>query len=144
MSRHLEQLTASIRRGVQDVLARGVQDPRVSGLITVTGVRIAQDLTRAVVSVSVYPEERQHLTLKGLQAAAAYVRKEVGEHLRTRQMPPIVFELDASLKKQAEVLKALSRVEQERAARGEGSGAPGDLPSQGEPAGGAGAEDGGQ
>lgn len=117
MSRHSEQLAATIRRAVQDVLARGLHDPRVSGLITVTEVRLPEDLSRAVVCVSVYPEERQHLTLKGLADAARHIRHEVGELISTRRMPELAFELDTRLKKQAEVLKALSLVDQERAGR---------------------------
>ncbi|NUQ67962.1 MAG: 30S ribosome-binding factor RbfA [Phycisphaerales bacterium] len=127
MSHKLEQLASSIQRGIQDVLARGLHDPRISGLVTVTRVRVLQDYTRAIVGISVLPEERQHLVLKGLQAAAAHIRREVGETVRTREMPRLDFELDLTLKKEAQVLRALSKVEEER--RAQDAGHSGDLPS---------------
>ncbi|MBK9189659.1 MAG: 30S ribosome-binding factor RbfA [Phycisphaerales bacterium] len=127
MSHKLEQLASSIQRGIQDVLARGLHDPRISGLVTVTRVRVLQDYTRAIVGISVLPEERQHLVLKGLQAASAHIRREVGETVRTREMPRLDFELDLTLKKEAQVLRALSKVEEER--RAQDAGQSGDLPS---------------
>lgn len=109
MSHHHEQLTAAIERGVREVLARGVQDPRVGGLITVTKVRVTPDLARAVVGVSVLPADKGTLTLHGLAAAAPYLRREVGKLLRTRQMPQLAFELDESIKREAGILKALDQ-----------------------------------
>lgn len=129
MSHKLEQLASSIQRGIQDVIARGLHDPRISGLITVTRVRVLQDFTRAIVGVSVLPEERQHLVLKGLQAAAAHIRREVGDVVRTREMPRLDFELDLTLKKEAQVLRALAQVQEERATQDKAS--PDDLPSDG-------------
>lgn len=108
MSAHkLERLAASIERAVRQVLARGLADERIRGLITVTGVKVLGDLSEAVISVSVMPEEHQDLTLHGLNSAAAHVRHEVGELVDTRQLPKFRFRLDKTLKKQASVLAAL-------------------------------------
>src|SRR5204863_7128593 len=71
VSRRSDQFGAELTRAVQEVLARGLQDPRVSGLITVTGVNVTENLSDATVSVSVLPEDRQELTLHGLRGAAA-------------------------------------------------------------------------
>lgn len=129
MNRKVEQLASSIHRAVQEVIARGLHDPRVSGLITVTGVRINPETKEAFVGVSVLPEEKQELTLHGLRAASRHVRREVGELVRTRQMPTIVFTLDESLKKQAAVMRAINQAAEERektaAERGESGGTAG-------------------
>jgi ribosome-binding factor A len=114
--RRRERLRASLRRAVQDVIARGLQDPRVSGMITVTDVRLTDQLDRAVVSVSVFPAEREDLTLHGLRAAAAHIRREAGRFMhapRGGRLPALEFKLDRSLKRQAEVLGALAKVKQE-------------------------------
>lgn len=109
MSRRRDQLAAALRRAVQEVLARGLSDPRIAGLVTVTAVTLDEDLRHAVVHVSVYPADKQDLTLHGLRAAAAHVRHQVGEAVRVRQMPELSFRLDPSLKKQAAVLDAIAR-----------------------------------
>jgi ribosome-binding factor A len=120
--RRQERLRASLHRAVQEVISRGLHDPRVSGMVTVTGVELPADLTRAVVSVSVYPEDREELTLHGLRAAAGHVRREVQKAVRMRRPPELVFKLDKSLKRQAEVLGALARAGAESKAADDGSG----------------------
>jgi len=108
MSAHrLERMASAIQRGVQQVLARGIADERVRGLITVTDVKVMGDLTEAVVSCSVLPAEHQSLTLHGLNSAAAHIRHELGELVDTRQLPRLRFRLDKGLKKQAALLGAI-------------------------------------
>lgn len=120
MSRRTEQLASSIHRGVQSILDRGLQDPRVRGLITVTEVRVTDDLSEAIVTVSVLPEERQELTMHGLRAASNHVRHELSDLLELRRTPRVTFKLSKALKKQAGVLRALAQVEEERQRRGPG------------------------
>ena len=117
MSRHTEQLASTIQRDLQNLLVRGLQDPRVKGLITVTGVRVTDDLTAAIVTVSVLPAEQQDLTMHGLRAAAGFLRRELGKTVQTRRLPALQFQVDESIKRGAEVLAAIDRVRAERLAK---------------------------
>jgi ribosome-binding factor A len=121
MTRRSEQFAATLQTGLQELIARGLQDPRISGLITVTAVEVSPDLKTATVQISVLPAERQELTFHGLTSAARHLRHLLGERLSSRQIPELVFRLDQTLKKQAGVLDALARVreEQERKAPGQ-------------------------
>lgn len=119
MSRRTEKISATIQRQLQALLARGLSDPRIQGLITVTRVRVTEDLETAVVSISVLPAEQQKLTMHGLRAASGFLRRELGKHLELRRLPALRFELDESLKREAEVLAALERVRAERPAADE-------------------------
>ncbi|MDX2132635.1 MAG: 30S ribosome-binding factor RbfA [Planctomycetota bacterium] len=120
-NRHTEQLTAAIDRAVREVLARGLQDPRVSGLITVTEVRLSPDLREADIGVTVLPLEKEPLTLHGLQSAAAHIRREVGDLVHTRQMPVLRFRADHTVRKQAALLRDLDRARADLEARERGS-----------------------
>ncbi len=122
MSRRTEQVSSVLREEIQRVLDRGLNDPRVGGLLTVTSVRVAPDFKSAVVRVSVMPEDRQELALHGLRSAAGHVRSQVGRRLPGRQVPALGFELDESLKKQARVFQAIS--EAARASGAEGGARP--------------------
>lgn len=117
MTRRTDQLAASIRDAVQRVLDRGLQDPRVAGMITVTGVTLSPDLASANVAVSIYPVDKQTLTLHGLRSAAPHIRHEIADALGLRRTPDLNFRLDASLKKQAAVLDAIARATAESLAR---------------------------
>lgn len=109
MKRKRAQLASTIERTLQQVLARGVNDPRVRGLITVTGVELNDELKTAFVDVSVLPEEQESLTMHGLKAATPHIRKLAMERIRTREMPRIEFRLDRSVKAQAELLGLINR-----------------------------------
>lgn len=130
MSRHTEQLASTIQRDLQTLLVRGLQDPRVKGLITLTGVRVTDDLTAAIVTVSVLPAEQQDLTMHGLRAAAGYLRRELGKTVQTRRLPALQFKLDESIKRGAEVRAALDRVRDERLTKE--SAAPADTTEEAE------------
>jgi len=127
VSRRTEQLASTLQRAIQDVIARGLSDPRISGLITITSVRVSPDLREAIVMVSVLPEERQELVVHGLKHAAPHIRREIGEHIRSRQLPTLQFRLDESLKKQAAVIRAISQ------ASSSGPGPAPDVPPPREP-----------
>jgi len=114
MTRKSEQLASTLHRIVQDIIQRGLADPRIGGLITITAVRVTTDLREAIFSVSVLPEERQTLTLHGLQAAAAHIRHEASEEFEFPKLPSFVFRLDESLKRQAAIFRALNKAASER------------------------------
>lgn len=104
-----EMIASTIERSVQTVLARGLSDPRIKGLITVTGVKVSRDKGEAEVRVSVFPREHEALTMHGLRSAAEHIRREISGAVRLRRMPTLRFKLDESLKRQAEVFEALAR-----------------------------------
>jgi len=114
VSRRTEKLASTIQLQLQTLLARGLSDPRVRGLITITKVRVTDDLTTAFVSVSVLPAEQQALPMHGLKAAAGFLRRELGDMVAIRKLPALSFQLDESTKREAEVLAALARVRAER------------------------------
>lgn len=118
MSRRTEQISESIRRAIQMILTEGLGDPRLNGLLlTVTTVGVDTDLTTAVIRVSVLPHDKEDLALHALKSAARHIRREVGDRIDLHKMPEFMFKLDEGLKKQAEVLAALSKAREEREAR---------------------------
>lgn len=97
------QIGGEIRRALQAELARGVNDPRVQGMVSITEVLLTPDLAEARVQVSVIPEDRASLTLSGLRAAAGFLRRRVMDTTRIGRVPRILFELDDRLKRQAKL-----------------------------------------
>ncbi|MEY4118200.1 MAG: hypothetical protein RLZZ116_1528 [Planctomycetota bacterium] len=101
------QVAGEVRRALQAELARGLNDPRVQGMVSITEVVLTPDLTEARVRVSVLPEDRASLTLSGLRAAAGFLRRRVMDETRIGRVPRIEFELDARLKREAALDAAL-------------------------------------
>ena len=109
MAQRTEQIASVIRHAVQRVLSRGVNDPRVRGLVSVTRVEVTPDLADARVYVSILPAEHSELTMHGLRSAAKHVQGEIAGEVSARRMPRLDFRLDESLKKQAEIDAAIGR-----------------------------------
>ncbi len=107
MTQHSNQIESVLRRAVQDVLMRGLNDPRVRGLVSVTKVEVSSDYADATVWCSVLPEEHGALSIRGIDSAANWIRREAAEKVRLRRMPRLRFKLDGTLKKQAEVMAAI-------------------------------------
>lgn len=95
------QVASEIRRALQTELGRGLSDPRVQGMVSVTEVLLAPDFSLARVRVSVMPADRASLTVSGLRAAAGFLRRRVMDETRISRVPRLEFELDESLKRQA-------------------------------------------
>lgn len=114
MSRRTDQISSTLQRAAQEVVSRGLQDPRIRGIITVTRVVVSEDLKSATVYVSVLPKDKQELTLHGLVAAGAHIRRRIGDLVALKQMPKLLFKVDRAVQTHAEVYEALGQVRAER------------------------------
>ena len=131
MTRRTDKINATLLRAIQERLARGLADPRVRGLITVTAVECTPDLERAKVKVTVMPAEHESLTMHGLRAATGKIRRDVADKVALRLMPQLEFQIDEGLKEQAQVMALLAKDRAEREARRAASERP-DAPQDAE------------
>ena len=92
-----ERVAEEIHHEVSAMLAGELKDPRVSGFIMLTEVRVTPDLKHARIFVSVYgtPAERASAQ-RGLEAASGYIRRELTHRLQMRRMPELHFILDTT------------------------------------------------
>lgn len=125
--RRRKQIESLLLRGVQERMARGLSDPRVRGLITVTRLELSQDCKRAKAFVSVMPAEHAELTMHGLKAATAKLRRDVMERVSLKDMPALEFVFDEGLRSQMEVMALLTKDRMERAADTTPSDGPADA-----------------
>ncbi len=121
MTSRKPQRESVLLRAIQEVFSRGFADPRIRGLITVTGISLSDDGKNATVMVSVLPEDKQELTMHGLKAAAGRIRKDAMEKVRLRDMPHLEFATDGSIKEQADLLRAINRASEASGAGGDDS-----------------------
>lgn len=117
-SRRVERVAELIKREVSQLLLSGIKDDRVgAGMVSVTDVDVSGDLQHAKIFVSVYgTDEARQAAMAGLKSATGYVRSEIGQRVRLRRTPEIVFLEDRSIERGTKVLSLLNRLNQERAA----------------------------
>jgi len=96
-----DRIGSLIGRIVQERLVRGFADPRIRGLVSVTGVDVAPDLRTAMIRISVLPDRYGPRTLSGLRSVSGLLRRVVRDETSLRRVPAFEFRLDDSLKRAA-------------------------------------------
>jgi len=95
-SRRPKRVAQQIQHEISHILARDLKDRRV-GMITVTGVDVSPDLRHARVFVSIMGKDSEKdETMKTLRRAAGWIRHELGQRIRMKFLPEIVFTMDTS------------------------------------------------
>jgi len=115
MSRRLEKITRTIRDTVSEVIQNQLADPRIQGMISVTRVAVAADLSTARVYLSILgvEQKQQQLSTEAIQHAAGFIQSRLAGVLQTRSCPVLHFFLDDSLKKGFEVIQLLNQLSTE-------------------------------
>lgn len=92
-----EKVADLIQKEISQMLVKSIKDPRI-GFVTITRVSVSEDCRFAKIYFSVAGtlEERER-SIKGLESAKGYVRKELGRRIRLRYTPDIVFQFDPSI-----------------------------------------------
>jgi ribosome-binding factor A len=83
------RVAQQIQRALSELLRREVRDPRL-GMVTLTEVRVSNDLSHARVYYSVLGAEREQAQ-EVLDAAADLLRGPLGRALRLRHSPELSF-----------------------------------------------------
>jgi|SRR5438105_4245146 len=110
-NRRPDRVAEAIRVEVATFLSQDVKDPRIVGLVTVTGVDVSRDLRVATVFVSIYGSESERAaTRDGLDSVASHLRARIGRALRLRLAPEIVFKPDDSIERAARIETLLSQL----------------------------------
>jgi ribosome-binding factor A len=111
--RRADRVAAAIREEVATFLAEDAKDPRVSKLVTVTGVEVTRDLRHAKVFVSVMGSDAERATtFEGLASIAVHLRSRVGRALRLRLAPEISFKPDESIAHATRIENLLSQIKE--------------------------------
>jgi ribosome-binding factor A len=87
-----------------------LSDPRIQGLVTITGVRVSPDLAHATVFYSVLAGEDAEAAHEGLQSAAGRIQGAVGAQTRLKRTPRLHFEPDPVVETATRIEAALREV----------------------------------
>lgn len=95
-SRRPQRLALQIQQEISLILFRDMKDRRI-GFVTITGVELSSDLRHAKVFVSAMGSEAEKkASLDTLNHATGWIRHELGQRIRMKFLPEIVFRADSS------------------------------------------------
>ncbi len=114
MSHRIERVDSLMRHEISELLQRQVKDPRLSQFVAVTEVSTSADLRYAKVFVScIGSEEEKQEMLKGLEAAANFMRNQLAKRLRLRRIPELSFHWDDSIERGTHLLQLMDELSTE-------------------------------
>jgi ribosome-binding factor A len=108
-SRRQEKLASIIREAVSVVLLKGLSDPRVEGVISVTEVKVTPDMRSADVFISIMSakDATGKTCFAGIQHASRYIQTQVARYINMRFCPVLRFHLDDKIKKVMETMRLI-------------------------------------
>ena len=93
----LNRINEELRKEISNIISFELKNPDVTGLISVTKVKITPDLKYAKVYVSMLNSKSNAKTLEALKKSAGYIRSGIAKKINLRITPELVFEEDDSM-----------------------------------------------
>ena len=113
-----ERVADTLREEIAQIVGYELADPRLSA-VTVTDVRLADNMRTARVYVTVAGDEGEHkAALSALRHAAPYVRKQLGLSLNLPRTPELHFVRDRVEEEGERVDQLLLEIEREWESKG--------------------------
>ena len=89
------RINAEVQRELSNIIRSGIKDPRVAPMTSVVAVEVAPDLKT---------------TIKGLQSAEGYIRRELAHTINMRNTPEIRFIVDQSIEYGVNISRKIDEV----------------------------------
>ncbi len=106
----LGRIEEEYKKELSNIISYKLKNPNVTGLISVTKVKITNDLKFAKIYVSILNSKNTKETLAGLKKSAGFIRSELARKINLRNTPELIFELDDSLEYGARIDTILKEI----------------------------------
>lgn len=93
----LNRINEELRKEISNIISFELKNPDVTGLISVTKVKITPDFKYAKIYVSMLNSKSNVKTLEALKTSAGYIRSGIAKKINLRITPELVFEEDDSM-----------------------------------------------
>jgi ribosome-binding factor A len=112
--RRQERMAVEIKRVLAQIIKDQVKDPRIDfSTLSITSVDVPNDVSHARIFISVLGDEnRQNQTMKALEAARGFIRKELAQQIQVKHAPEIEFRLDKSIEHGIRISALLNEIKE--------------------------------
>ena len=90
----LDRVNEELKKELSQIINYELKNPDVTGMVSVTKVKVTPDLKYAKVYVSVLNSKNLNKTLQGLKDSAGFMRSRIAKVINLRITPELVFEYD--------------------------------------------------
>jgi ribosome-binding factor A len=93
----LGRVNEELMKAISHIITYELKNPDVTGLVSVTKVKVTPDLKYAKVYISLLNSKNVNTTMQGLKDSAGFIRSQVAKTVNLRITPELVFEYDDSI-----------------------------------------------
>ena len=98
------------RKELSQIIGYELKNPNVTGMISVTKVKVTPDLKYAKVYVSILNSKNLEESIDGLKKSSGFIRSELAKRINLRNTPELVFEIDDSMEYGAKIDSILKEI----------------------------------
>ena len=98
------------RKELSQIIGYELKNPNVTGMISVTKVKVTPDLKYAKVYISILNSKNTKETMEGLKKSSGFIRSELAKRINLRNTPELVFEIDDSMEYGAKIDSILREI----------------------------------
>ena len=106
----LGRVNEELMKAISHIITYELKNPDVTGMISVTKVKVTNDLKYAKVYVSILNSKNVQKTMEGLKESSGFIRSKIAHTINLRITPELVFEIDDSLEYGAKIDSILKEI----------------------------------
>lgn len=91
-----DRVAEMIQRKLAQIIPQEVKDPRLTGFVTISAVKVAADLGHAKIYFTIFGLDKS-IAVAILNAAASYLRSALARSITLRTVPQLHFVYDESI-----------------------------------------------
>ena len=98
------------KKELSQIIDRELKDPSITGMISVTKVKVTNDLKYAKIYISILNSKDEKATIEGLKKSSGFIRTELAKRINLRNTPELIFEIDDSMEYGAKIDSILKEI----------------------------------
>ena len=106
----LGRIDEQYRKELSQIIGYELKNPNVTGMISVTKVKVTTDLKYAKIYVSILNSKNIKETMDGLKKSSGFIRSELAKRINLRNTPELIFEIDDSIEYGAKIDSILKEI----------------------------------
>lgn len=109
----LNRVNEELKKEISRVITFELKNSKVTGLISVTKVKITPDFKYAKIYISILNSKSIGKTMEGLKESTGFIRSQLAKNVNLRITPELIFEIDDSLEYGAKIDSILKKLKED-------------------------------
>jgi len=114
MSNRINIINAEIQKAVSEIITYELQNPLITGIVSVTKVDTTNDLDYSKIYISILTKDNKEDVFNQIKHSAGYIRKTLSQKIDLRKTPYLQFYLDESSDYGQRIDEVINMINEER------------------------------